>query len=58
MSRPQKNRLLPLHERSRPMKILSTCLPPPMLAILIGTGILLVQFVYTFIKIRQGEDVE
>ena len=31
---------------------------PPMLAILIGTGILLVQFVYTFIKIRQGEDVE
>ena len=31
---------------------------PPMLAILIGAGILLVQFVYTFIKIRQGEDVE
>ena len=26
MSRPMKNRLLPLHERSRPMKILSTCL--------------------------------
>ena len=31
---------------------------PPMLAIPIGAGILLVQFVYTFIKIRQGEDVE
>ena len=26
MSRPPKNRLLPLHERSRPMKILSICL--------------------------------
>ncbi len=26
MSRPMKNRLLPLHERSHPMKVLSACL--------------------------------
>lgn len=57
MSRPPKKaRCRPALQRILSQSDLPS--PPPILAILIGTGILLVQFVYTFIKISQGENVE